>query len=216
MGIGTTGLGNNMFKEAIRQIKPALILLILLTLITGLFYPLAVTALAQLFFPNKANGSLIIHQGKLVGSQFIGQFFSSPAYFWGRPSATMPYPYNSEASLGSNSGPTNVNFLATVKARIGQLKKFAAADASLIPVDLVTASGSGLDPEISPAAAYYQVSRIAKARQIPEMQVRELIVKQMKKRTWGILGEPRINVLQLNLTLDSSNLRINNDDTPKS
>lgn len=190
-----------MFKEALSQIKTAAILLVILTLLTGLLYPLAVTALAQLLFSEKANGSLIKQEGKTIGSLFIGQSFSSPEYFWSRPSATSPFPYNGAASSGSNSGPTNPVFLKTVQDRILLLKKFHAPD-NFIPVDLVTASGSGLDPEISPLAAFYQVSRIAKARQIPEKELQQLIASQIKSRSWFFSGEPRVNVLQLNLALN--------------
>jgi K+-transporting ATPase ATPase C chain len=204
-----------MFKEAISQIKTALLLLIMLTVITGLFYPLIVTALAQLLFPHQAKGSLVLQNNKAIGSQFIGQPFSSPAYFWSRPSATKPYPYNGEASSGSNSGPTNRDYLATVKERIAQLKKDDSENNHLIPVDLISASASGLDPEISPFAAFYQVARVARARQLPETVLQQLIKKQIKNRTFGLLGEPRVNVLQLNLILDT--LGTNYDqNTPKS
>ncbi|MGX6643207.1 potassium-transporting ATPase subunit KdpC [Legionella pneumophila] len=204
-----------MFKEAIEHMKTALIFLIVFTLITGLLYPLAVTGLAQLLFPAKANGSLMKQNDHIIGSQLIGQFFSSPAYFWGRPSATSPYPYNGEASSGSNSGPTNPDFLATVKERVLQLKESTSQNNKGVPVDLVTASGSGLDPDISPYAAYYQASRIAKARNLSLEEVKKLIQKHIKNRTLGILGEPRVNVLELNLALD--NLRISHgQSTPKS
>ncbi len=204
-----------MVKEAINQIKTALLLLIMLTVITGLFYPLLVTGLAQLFFPYQAKGSLVLQNDKAIGSKFIGQSFSSPAYFWSRPSATKPYPYNGEASAGSNSGPTNPEYLAILKERIAQLKKHDSENNILIPVDLITASASGLDPEISPFAAFYQVARIAKARQLPEIALQQLIKEQIENRTFGLLGEPRVNVLQLNLILDT--LGTNYDqNTPKS
>lgn len=198
-----------MFKEAMGQMKTALMLLIVFTVITGLLYPLAVTGLAQFFFPVKANGSLIKQNDKVIGSQLIGQSFSSLSYFWGRPSATNPYPYNGEASSGSNLGPTNPNFLTIVKERISHLKQADSQNNNLIPVDLVTASGSGLDPDISPYAAYYQISRIAKARNLSEEEIKKLIQKQIKNRTLGFLGELRVNVLELNLALDS--LRNNHD-----
>ena len=191
-----------MFKEMVSQLKTAFILLILLTIITGLLYPLAVTALAQLFFPWEANGSIIESDGKKIGSLLIGQDFSSPMYFWSRPSATAPFPYNGEASSGSNSGPSNPDFLALVQERVSYLKNSDPNNQQLIPVDLVTASGSGLDPEISPFAAFYQVSRIANARSIPEKQIHALVESQIQKRTFDLFGEPRINVLQLNIALD--------------
>ncbi len=191
-----------MFTETVSQIKTAIILLLVLALLTGLIYPLTVTALAQLFFPKQANGSMIEKNGKAIGSVFIGQAFSSTNYFWGRPSATHPYPYNGAASAGSNSGPSDPNFLATVQERVKYLKQFDTPNHKLIPVDLVTASASGLDPEISPAAAFYQVSRVAKERNMPEIMIQQLVSRQIKNRTWGLLGEPRVNVLQLNIALD--------------
>lgn len=198
-----------MIKEAINQIKTALLLLIILTILTGFIYPLAVTALAQLFFPWQANGSLIKQNGQFIGSNLIGQSFTSPSYFWGRPSATTPYPYNGSSSSGSNLGPSNPDLFTAVKNRITQLKQADPQNNKAVPVDLVTASGSGLDPEISPLAALYQVSRIAKARQIPASDVYNLINRYSKNRTWRLLGEPRINVMELNLALDR--LRIKHD-----
>lgn len=192
-----------MFKEAIEQMKTAFILLLMFTVLTGLLYPLVVTGLARLFFPEEANGSLIKQNDTVLGSRLIGQSFSSLAYFWGRPSATNPYPYNGEASSGSNSGPSNPNFLTTVQERIIRLKKADIQNNNLIPVDLVTASASGLDPDISPFAAFYQASRIARARNFPPEAIKNLIQKHIKNRTLGLLGEPRINVLELNLALDS-------------
>lgn len=192
----------SLFNETFRQMKTALMALLLLSLLTGLVYPLAITALAQLCFPWQANGSLIAQNERTIGSVFIGQYFTSPNYFWGRPSATKPYPYNGESSSGSNSGPSNPQFLATVNERILQLKKFNVENNPLIPVDLVTASGSGLDPEISPKAAFFQVSRIAQARNLSVDKVIALIESHVSQRTFGILGEPRVNVLQLNLALD--------------
>ena len=191
-----------MLKDVIKQIKTAFMTLMLFMVLTGLLYPLMITACAQLFFPWQANGSLIEKNGKKIGSLLIGQDFSSANYFWGRPSATQPFPYNGAASGASNSGPSNPSFLVTVKERVSNLKKWTVEDKSSIPVDLVTASASGLDPDISPRAAVYQVSRIAKARQIPEEDIMALIDHQIKKRTLGLLGEPRVNVLQLNLSLD--------------
>lgn len=204
-----------MFKEALEHMRTALMVLLTFTLITGLLYPLAVTCLAQLLFPAQANGSFIKQNDKVVGSQLIGQSFSSPHYFWGRPSATRPYPYNGEASSGSNSGPTNPEFLTSVKERIQLLKQNMHHDHNDIPIDLVTTSGSGLDPDISPYAAYYQAARVAKARNLSLNDVQTLIRQHIKNRSLTFLGEPRVNVLELNLALDS--LRINHgQSTPES
>jgi potassium-transporting ATPase KdpC subunit len=190
-----------MLRESIKQIKTALMLVILFTLLTGLIYPLFITGIAQLIFPWRANGSMISQNGQNIGSVFIGQFFDSPKYFWGRPSATTPFAYNALSSTGSNLGPLNPDFLATVKTRAAKLKQ--SNPTQPVPVDLVTASGSGLDPEISPLAAFYQVPRIAQQRHLTESQVTALIQAHIQKRTWCLLGEPRINVLQLNLALDN-------------
>lgn len=189
-----------MLSDIVAPIKTAGLLLISMTLITGVMYPLGVTGLAHYFFPSQANGSLMQHEGKMIGSKWIGQSFSAVHYFWGRPSATTPFPYNAANSSGSNSGPSNPIFLATVAERAAKLK---ISDTALVPIDLVTASGSGLDPEISPAAALYQVSRIAKARGIAEEDLKVLIKSHTVDRTFGVLGEPRLNVLQLNLSLDN-------------
>ena len=197
-----------MFKEFVGQIRTAFTLLILMTILTGLIYPFIVTGAAQFFFPWQANGSLIANNGKNIGSLLIGQSFTSPGYFWGRPSATSPFPYNGEASAGSNSGPSNLNFLATVQERVNNFKKIDYPKKQLVPVDLVTASGSGLDPEVSPLAAFYQVPRIAKVRHLSEKILEDLVQSQIRYRTLYLLGEPRVNVLQLNLALD--NLRISN------
>jgi K+-transporting ATPase ATPase C chain len=186
-----------------RTLRQAVASIVVFTVITGVIYPLIVTGVAQLVFPRQANGSLIIDNGKTVGSSLIGQSFSSPKYFWSRPSATSPIGYNAANSSGSNLGPLNPALTENVKARITQLKAADAASKPLVPVDLVTASGSGLDPDISPAAAEYQVARVAKARNLDEIKVRELIVKLTKSRQLGILGEPRVNVLELNLALDN-------------
>lgn len=183
--------------------KPAFILLVLMTLLTGVAYPLLVTGLTQLIFPQQANGSLIANNsGKVVGSKLIGQAFSNPAYFWGRPSATSPYPYNAGASSGSNLGSTNPVLMDEVKSRVAALKAVAPDNKTSVPVDLVTASGSGLDPHISPAAAEYQVNRIAKIRKIDPEKLRELVQSHTEKRQWGLLGEPRVSILKLNLALD--------------
>jgi K+-transporting ATPase ATPase C chain len=192
-----------MFSEAIKQMKTASLVLLFFTLLTGLVYPVIVTGIAQLLFPLQANGGLIKQNNKIVGSQLIGQSFTSSHYFWGRPSATLPFPYNAANSSGSNFGPTNPNFLSIVKKRVAALQKSDPQKQKIIPVDLVTASGSGLDPEISPFAALYQMPRIAKERGIPQQKIQLLIQKLTKNRYWGILGEPRINVLQLNLALDN-------------
>jgi len=192
-----------MYKEIKEQISTAAYLLIFLTILTGLLYPLTITAIAQLIFPNEANGSIIEKNGIKIGSALIGQNFSSSKYFWGRKSVTTPFPYNGEASSGSNSGPSNSNFLATIKERIDEIRKNDILNSQLIPVDLVTASGSGLDPEISPYAAFYQVKRVSDARNISEEKLRDLINLNIIERSWYLFGEPRINVLQLNLALDN-------------
>jgi K+-transporting ATPase ATPase C chain len=178
-------------------------MLIVMTVITGVAYPLIVTGIAQVVFPGKANGSLIHRNEKIVGSRLIGQPFSDPKYFWTRPSATSPTPYNGAASSGSNQGPTNPALKDAVEGRVKALRD-AGGDASKpVPVDLVTASGSGLDPHISPAAAEYQVPRVSKARGLPEERVRDLVRAHTEGRQLGILGEPRVNVLELNLALDT-------------
>ena len=186
----------------ISYFKPALILFTLLTLLTGVAYPLLVTGLSQLIFPQQANGSLIKDDtGNVVGSALIGQAFQGPGYFWGRPSATAPYPYNAGASGGSNLGPTNPALMDVVKARIDALQAADPDNKAAIPVDLITASASGLDPHISPAAADYQVSRIAKLRNIAPEKLRELVQAHTEGRQWGLFGEPRVNFLGLNLAL---------------
>lgn len=198
-------------------LRPAFVVFVLLTLITGIAYPLAVTAIAQGIFPTQANGSIIVINGKSVGSSLIGQDFANdPKYFWGRPSATSPVPYtafNAEkgtGSSGSNLGPTNPALMEGVRARIEAL---AAADTAVglvrpadqkVPVDLVTASGSGLDPHISPAAAEYQLARVAKVRGIPDDQVRAVLNQHLQRRQLGLLGEPVVNVLELNLAIDAA------------
>ncbi|TAN66495.1 MAG: potassium-transporting ATPase subunit KdpC [Methylobacter sp.] len=184
------------------HIKPAILMLLLFTALTGVAYPLAVTFFAQIMFPNQANGSLLDSKGQQLGSELIGQTFSRPEYFWGRPSATSPTSYNGGASSGSNQGPTNPALIDAVQARIKTLRHADPSHSKAIPVDLVTASASGLDPHISPAAAAYQISRVAQARHMSPDQVRELVERYTQARQWGILGEPRVNVLKLNLALD--------------
>ena len=185
-------------------LRPAFMILVLLTIITGLIYPLAVTTIAQFAFPSQANGSLIVHNGQPVGSALIGQPFDDPKYFWGRPSATSPFPYNAAASSGSNLGPSSRALLDAVKKRINALRAADPGNTSPIPVDLVTASASGLDPHISVAAAIYQVPRVARERELSEAVVRRLVAEHTEGRTFGILGEPRINVLGLNLALEAN------------
>jgi len=184
------------------QLRPALVALVLLTVITGVIYPLTVTAIAQAVFPWQANGSLLGRNGQPAGSALIGQSFDDPMYFWGRLSATAPFPYNAAASSGSNLGPTNPALLDQVKARVAALKQADPGNVAPIPADLVTASGSGLDPDISPAAAEYQVPRVARARGLDEAMVRRLVAEATEGPTFGLLGEPRVNVLKLNLALD--------------
>ena len=185
------------------HIRPALTMLLLLTVLTGLIYPLTVTGLVQVFFPDQANGNLIVREGKVVGSKLIGQYFNKPEYFWGRPSATAPFPNNPAASGGSNLGPTNPALIEAVKGRVAALRAADPGNDSPMPVDLVTASGSGLDPHISPAAALYQVKRVARTRGLDETIVQKLVARHTEERQFGLLGERRVNVLQLNLALDS-------------
>ena len=185
-----------------RLIRNALMMLLVMTVITGLFYPLVATGVAQVLFSHQANGSLIERDGKPIGSELIGQSFDDPKYFWGRPSATTPQPNNGTASNGSNQGPTNPALHDAVQQRIDALHKADPGNTALVPADLVTASGSGLDPEISPAAAQYQVARIARLRNLTVDQVQALIAQATQGRQLGLLGEPRVNVLQLNLALD--------------
>lgn len=184
-------------------LRPTLVALGALTLLTGLAYPLAVTAAAQAAFPDQANGSLIRRGDRVVGSALIGQPFTDGRHFWGRPSATAPGPYNAEASAGSNLAPTSPALAEAVAARIAALRAADPDSAGPVPVDLVTASGSGLDPHISPAAAAFQLRRVARARGLPEGEVRRLVEEHTEGRWLGVLGEPRVNVLRLNLALDA-------------
>lgn len=201
----------------LRLLRQSVVILLLMTVITGVVYPLVVTGIAQLVFPGQANGSLINKDGKAVGSKLIGQSFSDPRYFWPRPSATLdangkPLPYNGGNSGGSNLGPLNPQLQENVRKQVAALRSadpsaktlasHGEAERSRAPVDLVTASGSGLDPDISIAAAEYQVPRVAKARHMPEQRVRDLLNAHVSPRQLGILGEPRVNVLELNLALD--------------
>ena len=185
-----------------KMLRPALTLFFAMTVICGIVYPLAVTAIAQVAFPKQANGSLIVQNGKAVGSELIGQQFDAPRYFWGRLSATTPA-YNAAASSGSNFGPLNPDLKKAVQTRLDALKKADPTNRAPVPVDLVTASGSGLDPQISPAAANYQIARVASTRNLKEDEVRKLVAQNTEGRTFGVLGEARVNVLKLNLALDS-------------
>lgn len=184
-------------------LRPALVFFTVLTLITGVAYPLVVTGAAQGLFPSQAGGSLVLQDGKPVGSALIGQNFSEPQHFWGRPSATGPMPYNASASSGSNQGPLNPALTDAVKARIEALRAADPGNTAPVPVDLVTASASGLDPEISPAAAHYQAARVAKARNLPVGKVQALVEQHVQAPWLGVLGEPRVNVLRLNLALEA-------------
>lgn len=183
-------------------LRPVLVLFVALTVVTGIVYPAVVTAVGQAVFSHQANGSLIEKGGKAVGSEIIGQQFDAPYYFWGRLSATTPNPYNAQGSSGSNLGPTNPALADEVKGRLAALHDADPANTAPVPVDLVTSSGSGLDPEITPAAAAYQAARVAKARGLSREQVDGLIAQNMSGRQLGILGERRVNVLKLNLALD--------------
>jgi len=183
-------------------VRPALVCFAVLTALTGIAYPLVVTGIGQVAFPEQAAGSLILRDGKPVGSSLIGQNFSDPKYFWGRPSATGPQPYNASNSGGSNLGPLNPALADAVKSRIEALRAADVGNTAAVPVDLVTASGSGLDPHISVAAAQFQAGRVAKLRKLAPPQVQAMIDKKTEGRLFGVLGEPRINVLELNLELD--------------
>ena len=185
-------------------LRPAVSLFVLLTAITGVAYPLAVTGIAKAIFPAEAAGSLIVKEGKAVGSSLIGQNFSDPKYIWGRPSATGPMPYNAANSSGSNQGPLNPALTDAVKGRIDALRAADPGNTAPVPVDLVTASGSGLDPHLSVAGAMFQAARVAKARQLPVAQVQQLIAQHTEGPMLGFLGEPRINLLRVNLALDAA------------
>jgi len=185
------------------HVRAAVVSLALFTVVTGLAYPAIVTVIAQLAFPHQANGSLIVKDGKAVGSALIGQPFDDPKYFWGRPSATSPFGYNAGASGASNLSPTNADLIKAVQGRVEALRAADPGNTAPVPVDLVTASGSGLDPHISPAAALYQAGRVARVRKLDEGVVRDLLARHTEGRLLGLLGEPRVNVLALNLALDA-------------
>jgi K+-transporting ATPase ATPase C chain len=187
----------------LKEMRPALSMLLALTLITGMVYPLLVTGLAQALFAHRANGSLIERDGKAIGSQLIGQPFASPKYFWSRHSATSPYPYNASSSSASNQGPLNPALTDAVTARVKALRDADPGNGAPVPVDLVTASASGLDPHLSIAAAQYQITRVARARGLEVTTVQALVARHTQPRQLFVLGEPRVNVLELNLALDA-------------
>lgn len=191
----------------LKEFRPALFMLLLMTVLTGGLYPALVTRVAQTFFPHQANASLLQNQGKIVGSQWIGQPFSEARYFWSRPSATTPMPYNAGSSSGSNTGPTHPDLETTVKDRMASLTKSDPQQKLSIPVDLVTSSASGLDPHISPAAAQWQIPRVARSRGLSEQTLRDLVIRHTEERTFGILGEPRVNTLTLNQALDQDSAK---------
>ena len=186
----------------ISLLRPLLVIFVLLTVMTGLVYPLAVTVIGKAIFPDQAAGSLVMRDGRAVGSSLIGQSFAEPKYFWGRISATSPMPNNGAASGGSNFGPTNSALIDAVRARIEALKAADPGNTLPIPVDLVTASGSGLDPHVSPAAALYQVTRVARERHMDVVKLRQLVLAHVEGPQWWVFGEARVNVLLLNLALD--------------
>jgi K+-transporting ATPase ATPase C chain len=187
----------------IASVRPAVVLFLLLTVLTGFLYPLVVTGVAQLLFPARAAGSIVTRDGHAVGSRLIGQSFGDPRYFWSRPSATTPQPYNGTASGGSNLGALNPALLDAVRARVAALRSADPANRAPVPIDLVTSSGSGLDPEISLAAADYQAARVARARGLAPQRLQALIAEHTEGRLIGVIGEPRVNVLELNLALDA-------------
>lgn len=201
--VKANGNGNGNGSEG-GIVRPALVLFVLLSALTGLIYPMAVTGVAKTAFPAQADGSLIVLDGTTVGSKLIGQNFSDPKHFWGRPSATAPQPYNASASGGSNQGPLNPALTDAVKARVEALRAADPDNAAPVPVDLVTASASGLDPDISPAAAQYQAARVARVRGMPLSEVQSLIDRNTQKPLLGFLGESRVNVLALNIALDAA------------
>ncbi len=193
-----------MLMEVAKQVRTAILLVIFFSIITGFLYPVVVTSVAQNLFSWRANGSLLLSQDKrFIGSALIGQLFTEPKYFWGRPSATTPFSYNAASSGSDNFGPRNPDLIAIVKNRCNELHKVDSKNANLIPVDLVTASASGLDPDISPLAAQYQINRIAKARNLPATKIAEIVASATKNRVWHVLGEPTVNVLQLNIALNA-------------
>lgn len=187
----------------LKELRPAIVLLLLMTALTGLAYPLAITGIAQVAFPSQANGSLIERDGKVVGSRLIGQSFSGQGYFWGRPSATGPVPYNAAASSGANVGPTHPALGERLASAVEAMRAAHPTQKGPVPVDLVTMSASGLDPHISPAAAAYQIDRVAGARAMSPTTVRDLVAEATEGRQLAFLGEPRVNVLKLNLALDA-------------
>jgi K+-transporting ATPase ATPase C chain len=195
-------------------LRPAIILFVFLTVLTGVVYPLVVTGIAAVVFPHQARGSIVVRDGAPIGSELIGQSFSNPKYFWSRPSATSPQPYNGTSSGGSNLGPINPALTDAVKARIQALVAADPGNHAPVPVDLVTSSASGLDPDISVAAAQYQMARVARTRQLQLSAVQELVKTHSQGRLWGVLGEPRINVLELNLALDNLDMRRMSTRTP--
>jgi K+-transporting ATPase ATPase C chain len=190
-------------RRWLRHARQATVLLVIMMALTGIVYPLFITGVGQAFFHHKANGSLIVRNGQVAGSSLIGQPFSDPRYFWSRPSATTPYPYDGGASTGSNLGPTNPALLKAITDRIAALRAADPGNTAPVPIDLVTASGSGLDPDISPAAAEYQVARVARVRGLSAGVVQKLVAQYTEGRQLGFLGEPRVNVLGLNLALDA-------------
>lgn len=195
-------------------LRPAIVLFALLSVLTGIIYPLIITAVANVAFPDEASGSLMMRDGRPVGSQLIGQSFSEPKYFWSRPSATAPQPYNGASSGGSNLGPLNPALTDAVKTRIQALQAADPLNKAPVPVDLVTASGSGLDPHISAAAAQYQIARVARARRLDLWAVQALVSSHTQGRLWGVFGEPRVNVLELNLALDELGTRTHGSASP--
>jgi len=201
-----------MWMTIRKELRTGLGFLVCMTVLLGLAYPLAVTALGQAFFPWQASGSPLAREGTVVGSALIGQTFTAPGYFWGRPSATAPQAYNALASAGSNLGPSNPALTEAVASRLASLREADPGHTAAVPVDLVTASGSGLDPHVSPAAALFQVGRVAKARGLTEEAVRALVERHLEGRQFGVLGEPRVNVLELNLALDAT---AGKSDTPQ-